>query len=761
MQVLPGVERFDEARVLRQVRHDAHLDLAVVGGEQQVVPVADDESVSDLPARVGAHRDVLQVRFGGREPAGRGDGLVERGVDSAVVGHRLDETVDGRLHLGGLAVREQMLEEGMFGLLEQVLEGVRVGGVPRLGLLRLRHLEVVEQHHLQLFGRPKVDLFADHLVCGVRGGGHVGCESGLQIVQVLGVDGDPGGFEFGEHLEQRKFHVGEQLLRFDRDEFGVERLGQIHDRACAQDLGLGGLPVRGVLLVEQRQLLCPVIFRAQFPFQIAQRQIIQFEAALPGTHEIGGEGGVAGDAGEGPSASTQRVDRGLRLVQGLPDRGIGEPRGERGVVVRCERLGDDVSALAVGPGDRDRGRIAPVGRAGPGHRQAVSSSGRGVVGQPGGEGTGFDDASAHLESFVRFGFGGREGVEQSIAQHPEFEVVEQSVDAIAIPRGQCELLGCVGQRHVAHHLGELPVEQHVREVLAQRVPGLSAHLVDAIDEVGEAPELTDPLGRRLLAHAGDAGQIVARIPAQRGEVRVLGGGESVLLLDGLGGEPGQLRHAALRVQHGDVIGDQLQCVAISGDDEHPIPERGGLRREGRDDVVGLVALLRHHRDAHRVEDILGDVDLPLELVGRGTALRLVRRVQFGAERLAAHIECRGDVCGLLVAQQVDQHRREPVHRVGGLAAGGAEVLGRQRVEGAERERVPVEKQQGRAVVGGRGGRGRSRCTGHGCQSRDRHRREPQHRATRRDDRRNTLVSCDIERIRPGNGRDGCGGRLSR
>ena len=152
VQILAGSKRLDESGVLGQVRHDPHLDLAVVGGHQLRIAVTHTERVADPAAGFGADRDVLQVRVGRRQPPGGGDGLVERGVDAAVGGSRLQQSVDGDLQSGDVAMGQQVLEERMCGLVEQGLQGVGIGGVAGLGLLGLRHLQLVEQHHLQLFG---------------------------------------------------------------------------------------------------------------------------------------------------------------------------------------------------------------------------------------------------------------------------------------------------------------------------------------------------------------------------------------------------------------------------------------------------------------------------------------------------------------------------------------------------------------------------------------------------------------------------------
>jgi hypothetical protein len=64
------------------VGQDAQLDLRVVGADELVTGLG-DEARADLAAELGADRDVLKVRVGGRQPAGRRRGLVEGGVQAA------------------------------------------------------------------------------------------------------------------------------------------------------------------------------------------------------------------------------------------------------------------------------------------------------------------------------------------------------------------------------------------------------------------------------------------------------------------------------------------------------------------------------------------------------------------------------------------------------------------------------------------------------------------------------------------------------
>ena len=62
--------------VTREVGHDAQLDLAVVGGEEETSRLR-DETLAYLLAVVGAHGDVLQVGIARREPARGRQCLVE------------------------------------------------------------------------------------------------------------------------------------------------------------------------------------------------------------------------------------------------------------------------------------------------------------------------------------------------------------------------------------------------------------------------------------------------------------------------------------------------------------------------------------------------------------------------------------------------------------------------------------------------------------------------------------------------------------
>lgn len=150
-----------------------------------------------------------------------------------------------------------------------------------------------------------------------------------------------------------------------------------------------------------------------------------------------------------------------------------------------------------------------------------------------------------------------------------------------------------------------------------------------------------------------------------------------------------------RVEQGDVVVDELDRVAVAGDHVDLEALVGTLLGEGREDVVGLVVLFRDGGYAHRLERLLQERDLSLEL-GRGLgAGALVLGVLTRAEREPGDVERHRQVGGLLALQEHQQHRDEAVDRVGVLPLAVHEAVDRQRVEGPEGERVAVDDHEGR------------------------------------------------------------------
>ena len=488
-----------------------------------------------------------------------------------------------------------------------------------------------------------------------------------------------------------KLDVAQQPGAAGAVELDVEGVGQLEDGA-GDDHRLARLGV--LVAVEVQHALatgCRVVL--QLPVQHPQGQVGEVEHPLVGLDEVGGERRVAGQAGQLPATGGQGVRRTLGVVQRLGPAGVGEPVGHRllGLLVEAR----DVEVCGAPAGGRDGQGTDVAGAAGPlsDDVDAGALPRLDVLVEPGRHLGRRQDVAVHVEA--RLGLGGDrvQGLEQSLPQHPELEAVEHLVHQLAVPRLAFELVDRDAQRHVADQLVEPAVAQHAVEVLAQGVADLAADLVDVGDDPRQVAVGGDPLRRRLGADPRYAGEVVGRLAHQRRQVAVALRGYEVALLDGGGVHPPHVGDAADGVDHGHVVADQLEHVAVARDDDDLHALRGRLRREGGDDVVGLVAGRLDVADLQGVEHLVDQRDLAGELGGGGAAPGLVLRILLEPEGLPGQVEGDPDVGRLLVAEHVDEHRREPVDGVGVLAGLGREVLGRQGVERAVCQRVAVEEQE--------------------------------------------------------------------
>ena len=168
-----------------------------------------------------------------------------------------------------------------------------------------------------------------------------------------------------------------------------------------------------------------------------------------------------------------------------------------------------------------------------------------------------------VEAALHLRLGAGEGGEQPVAQHAELQVVEERVHLVAVPRLDGEVGRTQVERDGAVELGEPPVLHHRRQVLAQLLADLALDRVDLVDQRVEGAVLADPLAAVFSPRSGcwagcRSGRRAAR--RSRGTARA----EAVLGLDLLRREAGHVRHALARVEHGDVVVDQLQGVAVAG-----------------------------------------------------------------------------------------------------------------------------------------------------------------------------------------------------
>ena len=132
--------------------------------------------------------------------------------------------------------------------------------------------------------------------------------------------------------------------------------------------------------------------------------------------------------------------------------------------------------------------------------------------------------------------------------------------------------------------------------------------------------------------------------------------------------------------------DQLHQVFVGRDDGHVAAGFDDVAGIGRDQVVGLIAVLFDGGDVEGFDRIADQRELRDEFFGRRRTLRFVFVVDLVAKGFASGIENDGDVGWrfrrLALAQQLPQHGAKAVHRADRQSVGRPRQR-RQRVEGAE------------------------------------------------------------------------------
>ena len=238
----------------------------------------------------------------------------------------------------------------------------------------------------------------------------------------------------------------------------------------------------------------------------------------------------------------------------------------------------------------------------------------------------------------------------------------------------------------------------VLAVLDQRLPALLArHRVDVRVDALERAEAHEQVGRGLVADAGHAGDVVGGVALEPDEVGHEPRRDAVAGLDALGRVDVHVGHAARRQQHADVVGDELEGVAVVRDHAGRDALLVGAQAERADHVVGLVALELDVAVAERLDERAQVRLLLLEQRRRRLARGLVAREALEAvhgPRVPGH----DHALRVVVREQPHEHVREAEQRVRRESVGRRELLGK-RVVGPVGERVAVDQEQPRGARG--------------------------------------------------------------
>jgi hypothetical protein len=179
--------------------------------------------------------------------------------------------------------------------------------------------------------------------------------------------------------------------------------------------------------------------------------------------------------------------------------------------------------------------------------------------------------------------------------------------------------------------------------------------------------------RPLVADPGHARDVVDRVPHEGEHVHDALGGHAPLRLDRGPVVPGRSRPLPAGVEDEHVVGHELQQVLVGRDDDDLEPLVHRLPGQGGDRVVGLVAGDLGHGEPKGLAHPPHPGDLHRQVVVHLRTVRLVFLVFLVAEGLPGHVEEDAHVLGLLVLEELTEHRREPVRGVRGQAPTGGQA----------------------------------------------------------------------------------------
>ncbi len=462
------LESVQQTGILRQMSHDAQLDLRVVGREQ-LVARRRDEGLANTPALSGADRDVLQVRVAGGQPAGGGHRLVVAGVDAP--GARVDllrQLVGvGALELAQGAVLHDHLGQRVILLGQFGQHAFRGGRLAAGGLGDYRAAELVIEDRAELLGRAEVELLAGNIEGLAFQLHQLVAQLDALLAEQLRIDQRTVALDarqhrhqrhldLGQHLEQRwrLLQLAEQGLVQAQGDIGV--LGSVGPRLFDGDL------VEGQLL---GTLAGDVLEADGAAAEVLERQAVHVVSGGGGVEHIGFEHGVEGHAAHLDTVMHQHVHVVFAVLADLGLRRILQQRLERA------KHGIQLELLRhthIGMAQRHIGRLARLD----GERHAdqlgalsIDAGGFGIEGEalgvlqalePGIElgriedrcvlGFGLDRAAFGLHLAV---LAGGLGLAQQVLQPVlEFQLAVQRDQRLAV-------------RLAGHQVGDLDVQRHV------------------------------------------------------------------------------------------------------------------------------------------------------------------------------------------------------------------------------------------------------------------------------------------------------------
>ena len=166
------------------------------------------------------------------------------------------------------------------------------------------------------------------------------------------------------------------------------------------------------------------------------------------------------------------------------------------------------------------------------------------------------------------------------------------------------------------------------------------------DDLVKSSIQVDPFRGETVTHARNAGNVVGRFSAKRGQIRVLLRCDVVFLLHCLGGHMLQVFEMMPRIENCDVVVDQLECVAVSGEHQRAVSGLVAHRGQRSDHIIAFITWFFDEGDTQCGKHLLDQRQLGEQFLRRGIAGSLVLRQHLAAERSALNVERDGEMIRL-------------------------------------------------------------------------------------------------------------------
>ena len=146
----------------------------------------------------------------------------------------------------------------------------------------------------------------------------------------------------------------------------------------------------------------------------------------------------------------------------------------------------------------------------------------------------------------------------------EFKLGEQFIQLVGIHLTEGQIFDGHAKVEVTHQGVHGTVQFDLIDVVPQCLAFFAADLVGVLDDLVKSAIQVDPFGRESIAHAGNAGNVVGGFATKRGKIRILLRRDVVFLHHRVGSHVLQIFEMMPRIQHGDVVVDELERVTIAG-----------------------------------------------------------------------------------------------------------------------------------------------------------------------------------------------------